>query len=74
MPPITRRARREWAISHVFALPELWAIVAEHSGRGAGVAADWGEQGRDRGRRSGCAPCRGWWCAAVMLEVVLGER
>ena len=32
MPPITRRARREWAISHVFALPEMWAIVAEHSG------------------------------------------
>jgi hypothetical protein len=35
MPPTTRatrRARAEWAISHVFALPELWAIVAEHSG------------------------------------------
>jgi hypothetical protein len=35
MPPTTRatrRARANWAISHVFALPEMWAIVAEHSG------------------------------------------
>jgi hypothetical protein len=32
MPPTTRRARAEWATSHVFALPEMWAIVAEHSG------------------------------------------
>ena len=32
MPPTTRRARAEWAFSHVFALPEIWAIVAEHSG------------------------------------------
>ena len=32
MAPTTRRARADWAISHVFALPEMWAIVAEHSG------------------------------------------
>jgi hypothetical protein len=32
MPPTTRRARANWAFSYVFALPELWAIVAEHSG------------------------------------------
>ena len=32
MPPTTRRARALSAISHVFALPKMWAIVAEHSG------------------------------------------
>jgi hypothetical protein len=32
MPPTTRRARADWAFSHVFALPEMWAIVAEHRG------------------------------------------
>jgi hypothetical protein len=32
MPPTTRRARALSAIAHVFALPEMWAIVAEHSG------------------------------------------
>jgi hypothetical protein len=32
MPPNTRRARLNSATSYVFALPELWALVAEHSG------------------------------------------
>jgi hypothetical protein len=31
MPPITRRTRAFWAASQVFALPELWALVAKHS-------------------------------------------
>ena len=31
-PPTTRRARLNAAISHVSALPEMWAIVAELSG------------------------------------------
>jgi hypothetical protein len=31
MPPATRRQRANRAISDVLALPEMWAIVAEHS-------------------------------------------
>jgi hypothetical protein len=37
MPPTTRRARLNAAASYVFALPELWGIIAEHSG----VAGAW---------------------------------
>jgi hypothetical protein len=32
MAPTTRASRANWAASHVAALPELWALVAEHSG------------------------------------------
>jgi hypothetical protein len=49
MPPTTRRARALSAISHVFALSELWAIVAEHSG----VAGAWRLTGVCRASREG---------------------
>jgi hypothetical protein len=66
MPPTTRRARADWAISHVLALPELWAIVAEHSG----VVGAWRLTGVCRASRVGAKE----WLRTLPGLVVCGGR
>jgi hypothetical protein len=66
MPPFTRRARANWAISHVFALPEMWAIVAEHSG----VVGAWRLTGVCRASREGAKV----WLRTLPGLVVCGGR
>jgi hypothetical protein len=48
MGPITRASAR-WAVSRAFALPEFWALVAEHSG----LAGAWRLTGVCRASRVG---------------------
>ena len=64
MPPTTRCARADWAISHVLALPELWAIVAEHSG----VVGAWRLTGVCRASRDGAK----FWLRTLPGLVVCG--
>jgi hypothetical protein len=49
MPPTTRRARAYGAANCVFALPQLWVIIAEHSG----VVGAWRLTGVCRASREG---------------------
>jgi hypothetical protein len=77
MAPTTRRASRaraDWAANCVFALPELWAVVAEHSG----LVGAWRLTGVCRASREGAKvwlrTLPGVVCGGRTTEGAMGEE
>jgi hypothetical protein len=64
MAPTTRASSRHWAVSRVTALPEMWALVAEHSG----LVGAWRLTGVCRASRVGAKE----WLRTLRRLVVCG--
>jgi hypothetical protein len=64
MAPTTRASSRQWPVSRVTALPEFWALVAEHSG----LVGAWRLTGVCRASRVGAKE----WLRTLRRLVVCG--
>ena len=69
MAPPNTRARANWAMERATALPEVWALVVKHRGVLGARRLMRVCKARERGDWSICAPCRGSWCAAGIVQV-----